>query len=160
VSGYIVKGWHVLALVLGFFGVTIAVNVAFVTLAIGTFSGTVSEEPYVQGLHFNEQLAARATQAERGWTAAFDVIRNADETTQIVLVVRDAGGSPVRGLAVEGVIGRPATQADDRALDFVGAGEVYVATVDDLGDGAWRLSARTTFLDGAPFEASTRLWLP
>jgi nitrogen fixation protein FixH len=158
-SGQAIKGWHVLAVILGFFGVTVAVNATFVTLAIGTFSGTVSEEPYVQGLRFNEQLAARAVQAERGWTAGFDLVRGEGEATDVILVVRDAGGAPVRGLVVAGLLGRPATSAQDRALEFTGVGDVYVAQVDGIEAGAWLISAQTSFRDGAPFEASTRLWL-
>jgi nitrogen fixation protein FixH len=155
-----IRGRHVLAGILGFFGVTIAVNATFVTLAIGTFSGTVSDEPYVQGLHFNEQLAARAAQAERGWTADFELVRGQGVETEVVLFVRDAGGRAVTGLAVEGALGRPATGAEDRSLEFVQAGDAYVAPADALEAGAWVVSAETRFDDGAPFSASARLWLP
>ncbi len=156
-----IKGWHVLAGALAFFGVTIAANAVFVTLALSTFPGVVADEPYVQGLAFNDALAERAHQADAGWTASVSVARSAGGggPAEIALVIRDAGGDPVRGLEVTGAIGRPATAAHDRVLVFAPSGGSYVAVVDDLADGAWELTMRTALFDGSPFEARKELWL-
>lgn len=158
-SEFRVKGWHVLVVVLAFFGVTIGVNATFVTLALATFSGEVSEEPYVQGLDYNDTLAARAVQAERGWTAALDVTREPGGGARLVLEVRDARDAAVSGLDVRGEIGRPATSSLDQAFAFSEADGIYTAVLEDLPDGEWELMARTSFYDGAPFEARRRVWL-
>ena len=51
-----IKGHHVLFALIGFFGVTIAVNVLFITLALRTFSGEGTPRSYVQGLLVCEKL--------------------------------------------------------------------------------------------------------
>ena len=68
-----VTGWHVLAVILVFFGVIITVNVIFIIQATRTFRGEDEPRSYVQGLDYNSTLAARAEQAALGWTATTEV---------------------------------------------------------------------------------------
>ena len=44
------NGWHVLAMLVAFFGVVIAVNVGFAVQAYSTFPGEVTARPYEEGL--------------------------------------------------------------------------------------------------------------
>jgi nitrogen fixation protein FixH len=61
------QGWHVLLYVLGFFAPIFAVNGYFLYSALSTHTGIVANEPYRKGLHYNDRIAADATQAELGW---------------------------------------------------------------------------------------------
>lgn len=153
-----VTGRHVLIAMLVFFGVIFAANGVFITMAVRTFPGLAADHPFKHGLakEMNATFAARAEQAARGWTAEIDVAREG----LVTLRVADADGAPVGGLDIEGAIKRPATQHDDRALVFAPGPEGgYVADAGALGGGVWIVVARTTFPDGAPFEATRRAWL-
>lgn len=169
------RGVHVLAGVLAFFGVVIAANAVMVTLALRTFSGLEAERAYSRGNAFNDVLAARRAQAARGWTAelgqSFTPTRwttrrgktlAAEGAARITLAIRDAQGKPVSGLLLSGRLARPATSAGDIALVFApepGAPGLYAAEVATLPSGHWILTARAPFPDGAPFETQTRLWM-
>ena len=62
-----ITGWHMLAMMVAFFGVVIAVNITMARLAISSFGGTVVENSYVASQHFNGWLEdARASDA-LGW---------------------------------------------------------------------------------------------
>ena len=58
-SGPVLKGWHVLAGFLVFFGVDIAVNTVFMVSAYRTFPGEISMTPYEDGIAFNASLRQR-----------------------------------------------------------------------------------------------------
>ena len=136
-TGFRLKGWHVLAAFVGFFGVVFSVNAFFITKAFETFPGEDTRRSYVQGLAYNDVLEERAAQAELGWSAS------ANLTAERVLVeVRDEAGEPVRGLRLAGTLRHPANMQLDRDLTFteVRSG-VYAAGVADLGEGRWELNA-------------------
>ncbi len=129
------KGWHVLLIMLGFFGVMFAVNGVFLYHAITSFPGEDVKKSYVQGLNYNDTLAARAAQAELGWTAEAGLIGN-----DLVFRLNDADGQPLSNYVVIGEIRRRATQDADRDLVFQAAmaGEYRVET-DGLEAGQWDL---------------------
>ena len=68
-TGRELKGWHVLLIMLAFFGVMFSGNGVFLFHAITSFPGEDVKKSYVQGLSFNDTLADRAAQAELGWLA-------------------------------------------------------------------------------------------
>jgi len=154
-----VKGRHVLAALLGFFGVTIAVNAAFVTYALETFTGEDVARPYVQGLAYNQTLSARAAQSKLGWRSTIDVERDAGGAV-IDVAFEDRVGNPQDGLAVSVVLRRPTNAALDRsvALTSSGGGR-YSARLVDVASGQWDVIAHTTAPDGAAFEATRRVML-
>jgi nitrogen fixation protein FixH len=158
-SEFRVKGWHVLVVILGFFGVTAAVNATFITLALTTFSGEIVDEPYVQGLHYNDTLAARAAQAELGWTATVSH-EATTEGRRVRVEMRDRESAPVRYLEMIGVLGRPATDAQDRQLSFYESGGAYLADTADLAPGEWVLTVTASRGEEQVFEARSRLWAP
>jgi len=154
-SGFTLKGWHVLAAFVGFFGVVFSVNAFFITKAFETFPGEDTRRSYVQGLAYNEVLEERAAQAELGWSAS------ANLTAERVLIeVRDADGAPVRSLRLTGTLRHPASMQLDRELTFteVRSG-VYAAGVAELSEGRWELNAEA---DGdTPFAVEADLrWRP
>jgi nitrogen fixation protein FixH len=67
-------GRHMLAAMLAFFGVILAVNMAMATLATRTFGGVVVENSYVASQEFNAWLAAARAQRKLGWSAHADMI--------------------------------------------------------------------------------------
>lgn len=155
-QGFTIKGWHVLAGLVLFFGLIIAVNSVFITLAYQTFSGEAARNPYEAGLLYNRTLAQRQREAALGWSAT--IAEGAGDTVQVRVVDRTA--KPIEGLTVTGVLERPATDRGSRTVRFAAiAPGVYRADAAPL-DGAWDLHVTVRNPDGALFEADRRLVRP
>lgn len=86
-------GWHMLAVMLGFFGVVVAVNFAMARYAIGTFGGVVVDNSYVASQRFNIWLAKARAQERLGWQVAADVA----DGRRLHITATGAGGEPVDG---------------------------------------------------------------
>jgi nitrogen fixation protein FixH len=154
-SAFRVRGWHVAAGVTAFFTLVIGVDTAFMVLAYRTFPGQVSVTPYEDGLLYNRHIAQQEAQEKLGWRAA------AAATPGVVtLQFRDAEGAPVRGLAVNGKLERPATETGRAPATFreTAPGQ-YVARVGGLS-GAWDLTAEARAPDSATFTVERRLTWP
>ena len=96
------KGWHVLAMFLGFFGTIIAVNLFMATKAVGTFPGLEARNGFVESQSFQER---RAAQEALGWDVAA-VLRGG--TLEIAFT--DASGAPVEVTGLDAVVGSMGVQ--------------------------------------------------
>jgi nitrogen fixation protein FixH len=136
------KGWHVGAMIGAFFAVVIGVNATFITLAAQTFPGEIVKKSYVQGLHYNKTIAARARQAATGWQAEAELVGAAAGPILRVRMI-DRDGQPLSALALNGALKRNVTAAQDHSLAFAAVGPgLYEASLPaDLGKGRWLLSA-------------------
>jgi nitrogen fixation protein FixH len=154
------KGWHVLATLLGFFGAVIAANAVFVNFAVRSFPGQDVEKSYLQGLHFNDELAAKERQAALRWSARLEVAERAGDRAVIEIAIASSSGEPVSGLAVGGVLRRPASEKEDRKLEFssVGSGR-YRAEASGLAPGAYDLRLTARSVDDGEFKLAKRLLL-
>lgn len=151
------RGWHVLTMLLTFFGIVIAVNVLFAVIATRSFPGEDVRRSYLQGLRYNDTLAERRAQAALGWRAAVTLRGDAaDARVEVSLTDRD--GRPLAGLNIGGDLRRPTQQRLDRPLVFTaeGAGR-YVARVSDLPPGVWRLRARAEGASGAGLDFESEM---
>lgn len=158
--GWELKGWHVLAAMLAFFAAIIAVNVGFAMVAVDSFPGEDVRRSYLQGLNYNETLAERRRQAALGWHASA-ALEDAGGLAQLVVIIRDRDGAPVSGLSLTGVLRWPADERLDRALAFIPDGDGrYVARLDDLQPGHWRLRARAEGADNAALDFEAELAWP
>lgn len=159
-DGFRLKGWHVLAILLSFFAVVFTVNAIFVTQAVATFPGEDVKKSYVQGLNYNDTLAGRAAQAERGWTAQLGLV--GDEERRLVARVADADGRALSGLDVIVTARRAATDEADIRLGLapVAAGEYAGET--GLAPGLWelRLNAYRPGEETPVFTAHKRITVP
>jgi len=148
---FTIKGWHVLAGLVGFFAVIAAVNALFITLAVTTFRGEDAKRSYMQGLAYNDVLEDRRAQAQLGWEAAVNL-----QDGRLFVAVETPNGDPVRGLQLSGTLRHPADTSRDHALSFEETRPgVYAANVD-LETGRWLLDARHE--GDPPFELEHELW--
>ena len=155
-EGFVLKGWHVLAMLLAFFGTVIGVDVTFSVLALRTFPGEDVRNSYVQGNHYNETLAQRARGAALGWRATADIEPGAGASA-VIVTLRDNKGAPLDGLTLTGRLRRPATTRADRPLAFVAEKDGrYVARTPGLQEGAWDLEA-VAARGSQSFEIGARL---
>ena len=153
-----VQGRHVLWALLAFFGTVFAVNGALIYEAVSTHTGLVANEPYRKGLAYNERIAADERQARLGWTETIEVGREG----HVTLALAERDGRAVRGLKVEGVLGRPATNRQDvkLALAETAPGR-YEAQAGTIGEGSWLITLEARQQTGAEpvYRSRRRLWL-
>lgn len=131
-------GFHVLMWIIGFFAVVIAVNGVFLYSAITSFPGEDVKKSYLQGLHYNDTLAARNAQSALGWTAAAGLVTDGVAGPELRVELRDAAGRALSTLDIDVTLRRAATtDADTRLpLEAVGPG-LYGAPTGDLAPGRW-----------------------
>lgn len=86
-------GRHMLALMIGFFGLIIAVNVTMATFAISSFGGEVVENSYVASQRFNRWLAQARSQVRLGW----HVVPAVDAAGRLHVAATDGNGGMLDG---------------------------------------------------------------
>jgi nitrogen fixation protein FixH len=151
------KGVHVLAIVVAFFGVVIAVNVGFAVQAYSTFPGEVDAAPFESGVAFNHTLAQRDEERTLGWRAKVATSVGEAGRIELKVTIADMGGAPIRGLALAGKLERPATEAGRLDARFTESKPgVYEASAPG-SPGAWDLTITGVDHTGRPFEAVRRL---
>lgn len=143
-------GYHMLAVMLVFFGVIVAVNLTAATLASRTWTGLVVKNSYVASQKFNDELDSAAAQRERGWQSTL-AYRSGALTVSLI----DARGLPLKPSAVEIKIGRPAFEQQDRVLVLPNTGgETFVAE-HVLEPGLWAIQINAV-VDGTPYRRDAR----
>ncbi len=155
------KGWHVLFMMLAFFGVTIGVNTVFVSYALSTFSGEDEKQPYLKGLAYNQTLAAKAAQSALGWQTEIDATRVAGGDAVIRVRIANRDAQPLTGLTVAARLRHPVNSHLDRDVTLAATEDGgYEARVPALARGQWDIVARTQSTDGTDFSATRRVLLP
>jgi nitrogen fixation protein FixH len=109
-----ITGFHVLAAMVCFFGVIIAVNLTMAYFAGASWTGLEVKNSYVASQDYNKKLAAVERQRALGWTSRLTV---ADQ--RVVLELTDANSDAIVGAEVEAQLKRPVQESADVALDFV-----------------------------------------
>ena len=152
------SGRHVLIGLVAFFAVVLAVNGVFLYMALSTYTGVVSTEPYRKGLHYNDRIAAEEAQKRLGWRVD---VADIDPSGAIRVNVTDATGAALRGLVVAARIGRPSTSSyDSKATLVESAPGVYTGSVPRLDTGSWQLDVEMkAALSDDNYRLRRRLWL-
>ena len=125
-------GWHMLAIMIGFFGVVIGVNAVMATDAIRTFGGLVVENSYVATTHYNRWLAEGRQQEREGWQAT----PTADGTGAISLRLSRAGQA-IDGAAVSIIANHPVGPVAQRSLRLRPVGGGVYRSDGRLPRGRW-----------------------
>jgi len=151
-STFRITGWHVLVAVAAFFGVVIAVDAAFLVAAYRSHPGQVSVTPYEDGLAYNRDVARHRAQAALGWSATAAPVPGG-----VAVQVADAAGAPIRGLALTGLLRRPATEVGEIPLAFGETSPGRYFAPARPATGAWDMEASAK---DKPFKAERRLTWP
>ena len=155
-TGFSLNGWHVLAILVAFFGVTAAVDGVMVMDAYATYPGEVSSTPYEDGLAYDSELDQQHRQAAFGWRLTAGV----DSGGAVEVAAMDRNGAPVELSRIDARLERPATEQGRRDIRFVRtAAGVYRAQVGTLA-GAWDLRFSAYDARGRRFDAERRLLAP
>jgi nitrogen fixation protein FixH len=135
-------GWHVLALLVAFFGTMFIANGFLIYYALGTFSGTVTDSSYQASQAYNLYIAAARAQQLRNWHVTTEAKRFADGHVAIRVVARDADNVPIDTTDFVATLQRPTTRSQDRPVPLTANLDepgVYVGTVADVSLGQWSL---------------------
>jgi len=131
-------GRKVLFMLLGFFGVVIAVNAIMAKLAIQTLPGTEVDSAYSASLAYENEIAAAHDQNARNWKVDAHIQRGPDGGA--MLQARDNSGLPMTGLKFQGRFERPADRRADQAVALAEvASGIYRGSAPLIGPGQWDL---------------------
>lgn len=122
-------GRHMAAVMVGFFGIVVAVNIHMARLASGTFGGTVVDNSYVASQNFNHWLAAARAQDRLGWATPVTL----DAARRVSVAV------PGPGFAVTGTAHHPLGRAPDITLSFTADAAGRVTATTPLPAGRWQV---------------------
>lgn len=148
-------GWHMLALVLVFFGVVVGVNVFMAVSSFRSWTGLVVENSYVASQHFNEHLAASRAQAALGWQAALS-----SREGRVVFHLLDDTGQPVRAETVTGAFTKPIGVTQDRVLSFSRNADGTYETAEALPGGVWNIIITADLPGRTSYEYRVRYIAP
>ncbi len=148
-------GWHMLALVCGFFGVVIAVNVTMAMLATGSWTGLVVKNSYVASQHFNEELLDARTQDALGWTSSMTY---ADGQLQFTMAARDGAG--LSGARVDARLARPVGIEQDRIVTLTEDQPGTYRHDGSLAPGVWNVDVLAHTRTGTNYRQIFRLHVP
>ena len=154
------KGWHVLAAIVLFFGIDFAVNGYFVFAATSTFPGEAVRHSYTQGIHYNDELAVREVQGKLGWHVRYNALREDDGALAVVVEVTDKAAQPLSGLHLAGILRRRGDGIGDRKLAFEPERPgVYRARLTGAPEGRWFLEGKAMDNAGHAFEFRSGAWV-
>jgi nitrogen fixation protein FixH len=146
-GGRRVTGRTVLAWIVGFFLVIFAANAVLVTLALRSFPGLEVSSSYRAGQEFNDEIAAAAAQAARGWNVSIHAGLSGDTAT-VVARFSDKAGAPERMLSVTALLGHPTSTRHDQRFVFAETEPgVYTGKAEGVAAGRWNLSLEAS-VDG------------
>lgn len=128
------KGGHVLAMIIAFFGVIIGVNLVMAYFANSTWSGLVVENGYVASQDFDKNLAKARAQEALGWDVGFSF-----DKSSVKITFADAKGQKIDNLNLTGRLQRTVTDKEDQQLSFGWMGSGTYTAPARLAPGLWEV---------------------
>jgi nitrogen fixation protein FixH len=132
-------GYHMAAILIGFFGIVIAVNIYMAKLAIGTFGGTVVDNSYVASQNYNAWLAEADKQARLGWKVG--ATRLSDGKLEVTILDNGAVGN---GFTINAKAEHPLGRAPERPLNLIPQDDGRYVSREVLPAGRWLLRIEVT----------------
>jgi nitrogen fixation protein FixH len=143
-----------LASILAFFGVIIAVNLTMAYFANSTWSGLVVANGYIASQSFDDDLARARAQDAMGWT-----VEVSHETNRVKVSFADRNNAPLAGMTVTGKLRRPTTDRQDQALAFVSEDAGLYMAEAALAKGVWDVEIIAAGAEGETYRKTYRLFV-
>ncbi|MDO9062065.1 MAG: FixH family protein [Bradyrhizobium sp.] len=133
-------GGKVLAMLVAFFGVIIAVNLTMMRFAIQTLPGTDVDSAYTASLAYEKEIVAAHDQNARNWKVDAQVRRGADGGATLQVEAKDNDGKPMSGLKFQGRFERPTDRRADLPVELAEMGiGIYRGNAPLIAAGQWDL---------------------
>ncbi len=126
-------GWHVLAMLVVFFGVIFTVNGMLVYYSQTSWTGLVPGNGYEASKKYNKQAATARAMLAKGWHTKVIVLRS----RRVAVELKDAKGQPLTGMQVTAVFSRPVGTRDDRTMSLRERTAGHYETAETLPLGKW-----------------------
>ena len=125
-------GWHMLGIMVAFFGVIIAVNITMAYKAVSSWSGLVVKNTYVASHEFNDKAETGKEQAALQWQSQPTF---AEGVFTWRLTDREGKAVTLTGGTVD--FKRPVGDVHDTKVSLTVAEEGVLTAPLELGEGAW-----------------------
>ena len=142
-QGFVFTGWHMLAIMIMFFGTIITVNLIMAWNASHSWSGLVVQNTYVASQQFNGKVAEAKAFAASGIEGSLSI-----EGGRVTYRVVDAKGEPVIADDVSATFKRPVDEREDFTLALEPAGPGLFVAETEIMPGQWIVDIGTK-RDGA-----------
>ena len=121
-----------------FLAVVLAANGTLVAIALSTWTGLSTTDPYKKGLAYNQTLEAARAQAALGWQAELGFMQLEERRGRLDLFLKNAAGVPIDRAEVRVSLVRPTQQGHDFdvLLDPRGGGK-YTHDIEVPIAGIW-----------------------
>lgn len=129
---FVFTGWHMLAIIVAFFGVIITVNVTMAYLATSSWSGLVVKNTYVASQQFNGKTTAIREMLATGIKGDLSV-----NASGIRYHLTLPGDQPVVADSVLAHFKRPVGTTQDFELQLTPAGEGVYLAERQIQPGSW-----------------------
>lgn len=147
-------GWHMLAIMVAFFGVIITVNIIMATSAIRTWSGLVVQNSYVASQEFNEKSIIGKAHAALNWQEHLSY-----ENGIVRYQLTEASGVPVKAIGATAVFRRPVNEKEDQTLNMLPESDGVLTAEADLKDGNWVVEVNTYAGLDEPYRQVSRIFI-
>lgn len=147
-------GWHMLAIMVAFFSVIIAVNLTMAFMARSSWTGLVAENTHIASRKFNAKAAEGRAQAALGWTSEFAV-----DEGKVRYRLTDKGGNVVAAKRATASFRRPAHEAEDQDVVLTRQADGWLVSPVELRDGIWNVEISTEVGLAHPYRDLRRLTL-
>ncbi len=127
-------GRRVLWIVFSFFATFITVDAVFVTVALRTNPGVVTEQAYEKGLAYNKVFEWQKDQKNMGYQGEITW-----EEDRLSVDLRDLQGRIVSGCMLNATFSRPLADDPDIHVQLHEEKGVYLAKVPSVAPGPWRI---------------------
>ncbi|MDD9911405.1 MAG: FixH family protein [Ahrensia sp.] len=142
VSTFRFTGWHMLACMLSFFGVIIAVNFTMAFMASGTWTGLVVKNSYVASQNFNGELLRAQEQAKSGLRSHMSYLDD-----ELAFQITDRDGETIFPTRAQIWIGRPAFEQQDQTLTAKCSAVGKCTAPVELAGGNWQIRLEAVLQD-------------
>ena len=154
-QGFVFTGWHMLAIMVLFFGTVIGVNLFMAWNATRSWSGLVVPNTYIASQQFNGKVAEARALAASGIEGAMTIADG-----RVAYEVLDAKGEPVVADAAVAIFKRPVDERADFTLTLTPAGRGQFGAERVIPPGQWVVDISTTNGGEKVFHPTVRTVVP
>lgn len=145
-------GWHMLVVMVLFFGTVISVNIVMAIYANTSWTGLVVQNTYVASQEFNSRAEAGRAQAAKGWKTALEL-----QPGLVRFALTDATGAAIHPKGVTATFRRPAYEAEDQTIALKPLpGGAYRAE-QTIRDGIWIVEVDADIGEALPYRDVRRI---
>lgn len=152
-------GWYIPWLFVAFFAVVFAVNGVMVHYAMSTWTGVETEDNFVKGIHYNDDIAGAQAQSQRAWKVETSFTSTEPRKGLVALTLHDKYGNLLQGAKVTVTFIRPTSEGHDVTMNlpYLGEGRYSAPVTLDLS-GQWDLRVVIDHASG-DYQDQTRIWV-